>query len=69
MCVWYIETCELMSSELVPGDVIIIPAGGCVMSCDAVLLLGTAIVDESMLTGESSSLLMMMMMLLLLLLV
>jgi len=40
-----------MSSQLVPGDVIIIPPAGCVMSCDAVLLSGTAIVDESMLTG------------------
>lgn len=42
----------MMSSKLVPGDVIIIPASGCVMSCDAVLLLGSAIVDESMLTGQ-----------------
>ena len=41
----------MMSSQLVPGDVIIIPANGCIMSCDAVLLLGSAIVDESMLTG------------------
>ena len=41
----------MMSSQLVPGDVIIIPASGCVMSCDAVLLVGSAIVDESMLTG------------------
>jgi len=46
-----IESCEVMSSKLVPGDVIIIPASGCLMSCDAVLLQGTAIVDESMLTG------------------
>jgi len=42
-----------MSSQLVPGDVIIIPAGGCVMSCDTVLQHGSAIVDESMLTGET----------------
>ncbi|KAI8795519.1 cation-transporting ATPase 13A3, partial [Biomphalaria glabrata] len=38
---------------LVPGDVIAIPAHGCVMSCDAVLTAGTCIVNESMLTGES----------------
>jgi len=54
VCV-YIGTCEIMSSQLVPGDVIIIPASGCVMSCDAVVLLGSAIVDESMLTGQTSN--------------
>uniref|UniRef100_A0A0N5AX84 Cation-transporting ATPase n=1 Tax=Syphacia muris TaxID=451379 RepID=A0A0N5AX84_9BILA len=41
------------SEELVPGDVIIIPRHGCIMQCDAVLLNGTVIVNESMLTGES----------------
>uniref|UniRef100_A0A8C4QPU4 ATPase 13A3 n=1 Tax=Eptatretus burgeri TaxID=7764 RepID=A0A8C4QPU4_EPTBU len=41
------------STELVPGDVINIPLGGVMMPCDAVLLNGTAIVNESMLTGES----------------
>jgi len=50
--VWCIDTCDVTASQLVPGDVIIIPASGCVMSCDAVLLLGSAIVDESMLTGN-----------------
>lgn len=38
---------------LVPGDIIIIPIDGCVMSCDAILLSGSCIVNESMLTGES----------------
>ncbi|KAH9508704.1 hypothetical protein Btru_049665, partial [Bulinus truncatus] len=38
---------------LVPGDLIAIPAHGCIMSCDAVLTAGTCIVNESMLTGES----------------
>uniref|UniRef100_A0A8C2Z3D1 ATPase 13A3 n=1 Tax=Cyclopterus lumpus TaxID=8103 RepID=A0A8C2Z3D1_CYCLU len=42
-----------MSTDLVPGDVIIIPANGMVMPCDAVLVHGTCIVNESMLTGES----------------
>ena len=37
---------------LVPGDVIIVPAKGCTMTCDAVLLSGNAIVNESMLTGQ-----------------
>ncbi len=40
------------TEELVPGDVIVIPAAGCVMHCDAVLLFGTCIVNESMLTGK-----------------
>ncbi|XP_056277594.1 polyamine-transporting ATPase 13A3-like isoform X3 [Pseudoliparis swirei] len=44
---------QAMSTDLVPGDVIIIPANGMVMPCDAVLVHGTCIVNESMLTGES----------------
>ncbi|XP_077394682.1 polyamine-transporting ATPase 13A3-like isoform X3 [Festucalex cinctus] len=44
---------QVMSTELVPGDVIIIPSNGMIMPCDAVLVCGTCIVDESMLTGES----------------
>ena len=44
---------EIISTELVPGDVIEIPASGCLMACDAVLVTGTCIANESMLTGES----------------
>ncbi|XP_025081002.1 probable cation-transporting ATPase 13A3 isoform X3 [Pomacea canaliculata] len=44
---------EVSERHLVPGDVIAVPAHGCVMSCDAVLITGTCIVNESMLTGES----------------
>ncbi|XP_041804878.1 probable cation-transporting ATPase 13A3 [Chelmon rostratus] len=44
---------QAMSTELVPGDVIVIPANGMIMPCDAVLIHGTCIVNESMLTGES----------------
>ncbi|XP_070701334.1 polyamine-transporting ATPase 13A3-like [Pempheris klunzingeri] len=44
---------QAMSTELVPGDVIIIPTNGMIMPCDAVLISGTCIVNESMLTGES----------------
>ncbi|XP_073346675.1 polyamine-transporting ATPase 13A3-like isoform X2 [Pagrus major] len=44
---------QAMSTELVPGDVIVIPANGMIMPCDAVLTHGTCIVNESMLTGES----------------
>ncbi|XP_059200492.1 polyamine-transporting ATPase 13A3-like isoform X1 [Centropristis striata] len=44
---------QAMSTDLVPGDVIIIPANGMIMPCDAALTHGTCIVNESMLTGES----------------
>ncbi|KAG8445117.1 hypothetical protein GDO86_010040 [Hymenochirus boettgeri] len=44
---------ELLSIDLVPGDIIIIPPNGTIMPCDAVLISGTCIVNESMLTGES----------------
>ena len=39
-------------TDLVPGDVIVIPSHGCTMTCDAVLMAGTCIVNESMLTGN-----------------
>lgn len=42
---------DIPTTHLVPGDVIVIPAHGCVMHCDAVLLVGNCIVNESMLTG------------------
>lgn len=42
---------EMATTKLVPGDVIVIPPHGCDMHCDAVLLSGTCIVNESMLTG------------------
>lgn len=44
---------EVSTEMLVPGDVIIIPSNGCILQCDAVLIAGTCIVNESMLTGES----------------
>lgn len=40
------------SSNLVPGDVIEIPENTA-MPCDLILLTGSCIVNESMLTGES----------------
>ena len=45
---------EVQTTQLVPGDVVIVPQHGCVMMCDAVLLSGNAIVNESMLTGKLS---------------
>jgi len=44
----------ISSKELVPGDLILLPTGGgYMMECDAVLVDGTCVVNESMLTGES----------------
>lgn len=42
----------LTSEELVPGDLFAVPVG-LKMPCDAILIGGTATVDESSLTGES----------------
>mmetsp|Transcript_19968 Transcript_19968/g.23157 ORF Transcript_19968/g.23157 Transcript_19968/m.23157 type:complete len:94 (+) Transcript_19968:456-737(+) len=42
----------ISSNDLVPGDVIVVPEG-IKMPCDAILLSGQSIVNESMLTGES----------------
>lgn len=39
------------AADLVPGDLLVIPPTGCIMPCDAVLLTGNCIVNESMLTG------------------
>ena len=43
----------MLSSELVPGDVLAVPDHGCQLLCDAVLLSGSVIMNEAMLTGES----------------
>ncbi|KAJ3588699.1 hypothetical protein NHX12_009553 [Muraenolepis orangiensis] len=39
--------------ELVPGDCLLIPPEGLLLPCDAALLAGECMVNESMLTGES----------------
>ncbi|XP_075363281.1 polyamine-transporting ATPase 13A3 isoform X4 [Mycteria americana] len=46
---------EVLSTDLVPGDIMLIPSNGTIMPCDAVLLSGTCIVNESMLTGFSTA--------------
>ena len=49
----YLEI-TLSSIQLVPGDVVLLPTtGGYTVECDAVLVDGGAVVNESMLTGES----------------
>ena len=50
----FMEGVEVNSTELVPGDMIEIPEDGLAMPCDGVLISGTVIVNESMLTGEST---------------
>lgn len=47
-----IQLQKVDSSELVPGDVIKIPES-VVLPCDLVLMTGSAIVNEAILTGES----------------
>lgn len=47
------KTATVPTEQLVPGDVLVIPSHGCIMPCDAVLLTGNCILNESMLTGES----------------
>jgi P-type E1-E2 ATPase len=47
-----IDSVKIGSEELVPGDVIVIPPNGLLMPCDAALISGTCIVNESMLTGN-----------------
>ncbi|XP_062871022.1 cation-transporting ATPase 13A2 [Trichomycterus rosablanca] len=44
---------SISSVELVPGDCVVIPSEGLLMPCDAALLAGECMVNESMLTGES----------------
>lgn len=42
----------MSSAKLVPGDIFIVPENS-IMPCDAILLNGSCIMNESMLTGES----------------
>ncbi|RMB89681.1 hypothetical protein DUI87_33878 [Hirundo rustica rustica] len=47
------EELVVSSAELVPGDCIRVPAAGALLPCDAALLSGECLVNESLLTGES----------------
>ncbi|OXB63974.1 hypothetical protein ASZ78_014738 [Callipepla squamata] len=44
---------ELESYHLVPGDMMVLKEGKALLPCDAILISGQCIVNESMLTGES----------------
>ena len=52
-CLRNSEWIDVWSRDLVPGDVIHVPPGGCTLPADCCLLTGECIVDEGMLTGES----------------
>lgn len=52
VCVFFPEEECVNSEELVPGDCVLIPAEGLLLPCDAALLAGECMVNESMLTGE-----------------
>ncbi|KFZ59001.1 putative cation-transporting ATPase 13A4, partial [Podiceps cristatus] len=44
---------ELESHHLVPGDTLVLKEGNTLLPCDAILISGQCVVNESMLTGES----------------
>jgi len=50
----FMEAVEINSTELVPGDMIEIPEDGLALPCDCILISGSVIINESMLTGEST---------------
>lgn len=56
----YVKVCrgkdhyeDIESSELVPGDIVVVPTFNSVLQFDGILINGNVIVNESMLTGES----------------
>ncbi|XP_039611384.1 cation-transporting ATPase 13A2 isoform X1 [Polypterus senegalus] len=48
------EQATVSSLDLVPGDCLLVPHEGILLPCDAALLSGECMVNESMLTGESA---------------
>ena len=48
------EIINIDSTDLIPGDLFEVPDDGCALPCDCILINGTVIVNESMLTGEST---------------
>ena len=45
---------NISSLELVPGDVFEVPDEGITLPCDSILVKGSVVINESMLTGEST---------------
>ena len=50
----YIDPIIINSTKLVPGDLYEIPNEGYILPCDTILIGGSVVVNESMLTGESN---------------
>eukprot|EP00340_Litonotus_pictus_P003246 CAMPEP_0170522942 /NCGR_PEP_ID=MMETSP0209-20121228/8326_1 /TAXON_ID=665100 ORGANISM="Litonotus pictus, Strain P1" /NCGR_SAMPLE_ID=MMETSP0209 /ASSEMBLY_ACC=CAM_ASM_000301 /LENGTH=1057 /DNA_ID=CAMNT_0010810691 /DNA_START=801 /DNA_END=3971 /DNA_ORIENTATION=+ len=50
----YGDFTEVSSNELVPGDIIELPENNKNMPCDALILTGSAVINEALLTGEST---------------
>ena len=48
------EIIEDQSRNLVPGDIFELPEDGMAMPCDCILISGSVIINEAMLTGEST---------------
>lgn len=54
------DTVELWDGRIVdsravsPGDIIVLPPRGCTLHFDGVLLTGSAVLNESMLTGNTT---------------
>lgn len=44
----------ISSKDLVPGDIVVIP-DETIMPCDLILLSGSCVINEAMLTGESAA--------------
>lgn len=49
---WLPERVVVSSVDLVPGDVLVVSPEGMLVPCDAALLNGECVVNESLLTGE-----------------
>ena len=49
-----VEKTRISSDYLVPGDVFELPENGSIIPCDAILLNGNCIINESTLTGETT---------------
>lgn len=45
---------DVSSNDLVPGDIIQLPPNNSLLPCDALILSGVAVINESLLTGEST---------------
>ena len=48
------QTININSDNLVPGDILILPENDFILPCDVLLMTGTCIMNESFLSGESN---------------